>query len=180
MNAVVTDPGVIQTSVVAPGSELDLADLTFNAHLHATPVVRPMAIEDLERVLSLLKSDHNLAFMDQEEQHLRNALLHPDKYGSVMKLVMVDRDSQDLIGVALGNAGFRAHLSHLIIARPYRGNEFGAELLRNSVEWFRGMGCPRMILTLTADNNSRDKALGFYQRHGFSVQPGEVSMEKDL
>ncbi len=84
-----------------------------------------------------------------------------------------------LAGYTYGPSDFRpikvAELQSMFVQAPWRGRQYGAQLVEAFVAWARGQGATRMQVTAYAANQ---RAIAFYQRVGFA--PHQLTFERTL
>ncbi|HMO01436.1 MAG TPA: GNAT family N-acetyltransferase [Oligoflexia bacterium] len=151
--------------------------------------IKRMSLGHFDESVALLSSDPNLAFMPEEKKLLLSMLQAPRLWGQAVNLVALAGDCEPgdgsgiarhrVVGVFLGTAGFRGCVNHLITSATVRGFGVGKALLLAGVRELINKGAPRIVLTVTADNNAPEAARGFYENFGFEIQPGEATLEVD-
>lgn len=72
-------------------------------------------------------------------------------------------------------ASRRAQIEAVRVAAPFRGQGIGAQILNDAEQRARAAGCRLLQLT---SNASRDRALAFYEAHGFT--PSHVGFKRAL
>lgn len=71
----------------------------------------------------------------------------------------------------------RAQIEGLVVEDEYRGSGIGAALLARAERWAAERGCAALRLF---SNVIRERAHGFYERHGYSVVKTEHLFQKQL
>ena len=117
-------------------------------------------------------------FADAFRYDLRRATLDPNN-----ALFVLDdaRERQNIIGflwlVICQNNWTQerfGYVNNVYVAPHRRGSDLGAELLRQSDEWFRTRGIRRVRLNVTTSNAA---ALKLYEKNGYRVQRWEMEKE---
>jgi ribosomal protein S18 acetylase RimI-like enzyme len=108
--------------------------------------------------------------VDGSRRFLHNIVHYPGcgaffRPGSAVALA---RDTGDLCGLALTSlvSDRIGHITQLCVSGGRRGEGIGYELLRRSLEAFRGAGCGKVSLTVTAANRG---AVALYERTSFAT-----------
>lgn len=92
-------------------------------------------------------------------------------------LFFVARLGQSVVGtVMVGYDGHRGWIYSLAVLPDQRGNGIGSRLLRHAEARLAELGCIKVNLQIVEGNEA---AVGFYERHGFQVEP-RISMGKRL
>jgi GNAT superfamily N-acetyltransferase len=139
--------------------------------MHELTRIEPATIEDLPSLAELLmdlftqESDFRPDFNNQM-RGLRLILEQPSR-GRIFVL----RSANQIIGminllftISTAEGGFVILLEDLIIARNFRGQGMGSELLTYAIEYVRQKGFLR--ITLLTDRASAG-SLTFFEKHGF-------------
>ena len=129
-------------------------------------LVRQMAIEDYDDVLSLWKSSDAIVLSKVDSQDIIKRLLERNT-----GLSFVAMDGDKIIGAVLcSHDGRLGYLSHLVVANAYRRQGIGRQLVSRCMYSLTGLGIHKCILLIMKET---EEALKFWR----TVDPaGRVSL----
>ncbi len=135
----------------------------------------PAIIALLEELSSSLERSHDL----DQRQLMSNglALMHDPRAH-----ILLAKDGANAIGlIHFSTRKTALHptpsalIDELIVNQSYRGKGIGSELLKAAIEKCRQMGCCELEVSMESSNQ---KAIEFYQKHGFTEEA--ILLEMDL
>lgn len=86
--------------------------------------------------------------------------------------------SQRPVGAMMvGYDGHRGSIYYLAVDPDHQGTGIGTALVRHAEEILLARGCPKINISVRADNRA---AVGFYERHGFHVEGEQYAVTLGL
>ena len=89
---------------------------------------------------------------------------------NAMHLLALDKAGNPIGTVRMLGDG---HVGRMAVLKPWRGRGVGSALLKTIIATAESIGMPRV------DLDAQVQAIGFYERHGFTVE-GEEFMDADI
>ena len=126
--------------------------------------IRPMTLDDYDRVWALWMSCRNMGFNDLDDSREgigRFLKRNPDT-------CFVAEADGDLAGVILaGHDGRRGYIYHMAVAEDYRRHGIGSALVDRCLEALKHEGINKVALVAFRTN---DAGNAFWERMGFSLR----------
>ena len=126
--------------------------------------IRPMTLDDYDRVWALWMSCRNMGFNDLDDSR--------EGIGRFLKrnpaTCFVAEADGDLAGVILaGHDGRRGYIYHMAVAEDYRRHGIGSALVDRCLEALKHEGINKVALVAFRTN---DAGNAFWERMGFSLR----------
>ena len=126
--------------------------------------IRPMTLDDYDRVWALWMSCRNMGFNDLDDSREgigRFLKRNPDT-------CFAAEADRDLAGVILaGHDGRRGYIYHMAVAEDYRRHGIGSALVDRCLEALKHEGINKVALVAFRTN---DAGNAFWERMGFSLR----------
>jgi ribosomal protein S18 acetylase RimI-like enzyme len=135
--------------------------------------IRAMMDDDLEQVIDFWNGIEGIGGIDGETPE---ALSYYLDRNPGMSFVALDGDT--LIGAVLsGHDGRRGYINHLAVAKSYRGQDIGKELVECCLQKLESIGIPKCHIFVYQDNEA---AQAFWERVGWVERSELLLMSKNL
>ena len=140
---------------------------------HTAVSLRPMAVQDIPEVISLLQQSQAVCHCPWEDERLLAQILTQSPASSFVAL-----DGTRVIGSIIGGTlGLRATINHLVVDQDHRLQGIGDALVAHALASFRASGILRVFLFVLRDQIG---ARRFWEKNHFVETTGEMTLERDL
>ncbi|HEY1171352.1 MAG TPA: GNAT family N-acetyltransferase [Verrucomicrobiae bacterium] len=136
------------------------------------PTIRVMTMDDFDAVLALWQSTEGVGLNEMDSrENISRFLVRNDG----LSFVVLD-ESGNIIGAMLGGTdGRRGYLHHLAVAKDYRGQGLGRQLVETCLKALKAQGIKRCSIFVYANNVAGQS---FWKHLGWSACPELLIMRK--